>query len=87
MDADYTNNLVLLANTPTHAKSLLHSMEQAASGIGLYVNSDKTDFMGFYQGVISSLKYKPLKLVDQFIYIGSNISSTENDVNIHIGKA
>ena len=26
-------------------------------------------------------------LVDQFIYVGSNISSTEGDVNIYIGKA
>ena len=36
---------------------------------------------------ISSLINKSPKLVDQFIYLGSNISSTENDVNIHIDKA
>ena len=36
-------------------------------------------------GVIS-FNVKPLKLVDQFIYLGSNISSTESDVNIHIEK-
>ena len=30
---------------------------------------------------------KTLKLIDQFTYLGSNISSTESDVNIHIGKA
>ena len=35
---------------------------------------------------ISSLNDKPLKLVDQFIYLGSNISSTENYVNKCIGK-
>ena len=35
---------------------------------------------------ISSLNKKPLKLVDQFIYFGSNISSTESDVNRHISK-
>ena len=29
-------------------------------------------------GAISSLDVKPLKLVDQIIYLGSNISSTEN---------
>ena len=28
-----------------------------------------------------------LKLVDQFEYHGGNISSTENDINIRIGKA
>ena len=41
--------------------------------------------MGFKQdGSISSLNGKPLKLVDQFIYLNSNISSTENNVKIHI---
>ena len=34
----------------------------------------------------SPLNGKPLKLIDQFIYLGSNISSTESDINIHIGK-
>ena len=38
-------------------------------------------------GVISTLNVKPLKLVDQFIYLSSNISSTESDVNICMGKA
>ena len=41
MDADYTDDIALLANTPTQAKSLLHSLEQAAGGIGLYVNAAK----------------------------------------------
>ena len=39
------------------------------------------------EGAISTLSVKPLKLVDLFTYLGSNISSTESDVNIHIGKA
>ena len=46
-DADYADDLLLLANTPSQAKSLLHSLEQAARGIGLYVNLDKTEFMCF----------------------------------------
>ena len=33
---------------------------------------------------ISILNGKLLKLVHQFIYLGSNISSTKSDVNIHI---
>ena len=32
------------------------------------------------------LNSKALKLVDQFIYLGSNIPSTESNVNISIGK-
>ena len=34
-DADYAHSLALLANTPTQAESLLHSLEQAAWGITL----------------------------------------------------
>ena len=44
-NTDYADDLVLLANTPAQAESLLHSLEQTASGIGLYVNSDKTEFI------------------------------------------
>ena len=36
---------------------------------------------------ISSQNGKPVKLVDQFIYLGSNIAFTESDVIIRIGKA
>ena len=34
-DADYADDIALLANTPAQAETLLHSLEQAASGIGL----------------------------------------------------
>ena len=34
-----------------------------------------------------NLSSKPLKLVDQFTYLNSNISSTEGDVNIDLSKA
>ena len=65
---------------------MLHSLGLAARDIDLYMNS--TDFMYFIQnGVISILNGKPLKLVDHFTYLSSNISSTESDINIHIGKA
>ena len=38
-------------------------------------------------GVISILNDKASKLVDHFPYFGIKISSTENDVNIHIEKS
>ena len=83
----YADDLVFLANTPSQLESLLHSLEQTARGIRLYVNSDKTEFMCFIQNsAISLLNSKLLKLVDQFIYIGGNISSTKSDVNILIDK-
>ena len=37
-DVDYANDIALLANTPTQAESLLHSLEFAA--VGLHVNTD-----------------------------------------------
>ena len=36
-DADYADNIVLLANAPAEAEILLHSLERAAAGIGLHV--------------------------------------------------
>ena len=45
-DEDYTEDKALLLNAPTQAESLLHSLEQVAGGIGLYVNPDKMEYMG-----------------------------------------
>ena len=81
-DADYVNDIALLANTPVQAESLLHSLERAAGGIGLHGNIDKTEYICFNQrGDISKLKGAPLKLVDKFTNLGSSVSSTENDIN------
>ena len=67
MHADNTDDRMLHAHTPAQAKSLLHSLEQAAGGIGVYVNANKTDFMCFNQdGAISTWSSRPLKSVDKF---------------------
>ncbi len=50
------------------------------------MSSVKKEFRCFKQDdAISTLNDKPLKLVDHFTYLGSNISSTESDANIHVG--
>ena len=83
MYAVYTDEIVLLATTPTQAESLLHSLEQAAGDIGLYMNADKMEYMYFNQkGDISTLNCSSLKLVDKFTYLGISVSSTENDINM-----
>ena len=82
-DADYTDDLVFLVSTPVSAKSLLHNLEQTATGIGLYMNSNNTEFMLFKQDcAASSFNGKPLKSVYQFIYLGCNISSIKSNVTI-----
>ena len=87
MDTNYADDIALLANTPTQAQSLLHSLEWAADSIGLHVNADKTEFMCINQrGKISTLNGRSLKLVDKFTYLGSSISSTENDINTQLAR-
>ena len=87
-DADYADDIAILANTPDRAETLLHSLERAAAGIGLYVNAHKTEYMCYNQmGDISTLDGTPLKLVDKFIYLGSSVASTEKDIDTSLTKA
>ena len=87
-DADYADDIVLLANTPNQAETLLHSLERAAVGIGLHVNAHETEFMCFNQkGDISTLDGTSLKLVDKFTYLGSSVSSTKKDIDTWLMKS
>ena len=85
--SDYADDPVLLKKNLLNPNLCYHSLEQAASCFGLYLSSEKTEIICLNQdGVISSLNGKPLKLVDKFIYLGGDISSTKNDINIDIGR-
>ena len=70
-DADYADDIVLLTNTPTQARPLLLSLE----------------YMCFNQKRDFSLNSGSLKLEDKFMYLRSNISSTEKDINMQLAKA
>ena len=84
-NADY---IALLANAPTQAKTLLHSLKRAAAGIGIHVNAHKTEYMCFNQtGNISTLNGSSLKLIDKFTYLGSSVSSTKTDIDTWLAKA
>ena len=86
-DADYAEDIAILANTPNKAETLLHSLERAATGIGLHVNAHKTEYMCFNQiGDISTLDGTSLKPVDKFTYQGSSVSSTEKDIDTRLTK-
>ena len=50
-DADYTDDIAIMANAPAQVETLLHSLERAAAGIGLHVNAHKTEYMCFNQTV------------------------------------
>ena len=85
-DTNYANDIAILANAPTQAERLQHSLERAT--IGLHVNAHKTEYICFNQtGDISTLGSSSLKLVDKFTYQGSSVSSTEKDINTWLAKA
>ena len=98
-DADYADDIALLANTPNQAKILLHSLERAATSIGLHVNAHKTEYMCSQHmsnvacliknqtGDIFTLDGTSLKLVDKLTYLGRSVSSTEKDIDTRITKA
>ena len=77
-DADYADDIALLANTPNQDETL----ERAAAGIGLHVNAHKTEYKCYNQtGDISTLDGTSLKLVEKFTSLGSSVSSTEKDID------
>ena len=87
-DADYVDDISLLAKAPAQAENLPRSLERTAAAIGLHVNAHKTEYMWFNQtGDISTLNSCSLKLVDKFTYLGSCVSSTEIDINMRLAKA
>ena len=87
-DADYADDIAILANIPDQAETLLHSLERAAADIGLYVNAHKTEYMCYNQtGDISTLDGTSLKLVDELTYLGSSGSSTKKDIDTRLTKA
>ena len=82
---------MIVANTPNQAETLLHSLERAAVGIGLYVSAHKTEYVCYNQtGEISTLDGTPLKLVDTFTYLGSsdriNQKGHRHEVNESMGS-
>ena len=81
-DADYTDDIAILANTPHRTETRLHGLERTAAGIGLHVNAHKTEYMCFNLTYdLSTLDGTSLKLVDKFTYLGSSVSSTEKDID------
>ena len=85
-DADYADNIALLANASTQTETLLHSLERAAASIGLHVNA--WNICTLYQtDDISTLNSSSLKIVNKFTYLGSSVSSTKTDINTQLAKA
>ena len=86
-DADYADDITLLANASAQAEILLHNLEWAGACIGLHVNAHRTEYMCFNKtGDIFTRNGSFLKLIDKFTYRGSSVSSTETDINTRLTK-
>ena len=75
-DANYTDDLAFLANTPVQAESQLHSLKKATEAIGLYMNGNKRFYVLIKKKTISTWNG-----------LCSNVSFTETNANIGQEKA
>ncbi len=88
-DADFADDLALLADNSNDAEKLLILLEEAAEAVGLRVNYGKTNFMAFLESG-SSVKGKSgdeLEAVSDFKYLGSWLASSSTDMKIRIAQA
>ncbi len=89
-DADFADDLALLTNTIAEAQKFLHDLEGAANSVGLHLNELKTKYMSLNchtDCLITSKSGEEIKAVDDFIYLGSWIRSSEHDFNVRKAKA
>ena len=84
-DADYTDDIAILPNTPKQAKHYCILRNKPPQALASMSIAHKTECMCFNQtGDISPLDRSSLKLVDKFTYLGSRVSSTEKDIDTRL---
>ena len=89
-DADFADDIALLADNLTNAQNLLSALESAANSTGLYLNETKTECMPINirnRIEVKTLSNNILKCVDDYKYLGSHIINSEKDFNIRKGLA
>ena len=91
-DTDFADDLALITDSVAEAQKFLDSLEQAASSIGLHLNDDKTKYMEINvkdndNNSITAASGESIKLVQDFVYLGSRMSSSEKDFMVRKAKA
>ena len=90
-DTDFADDIALISNSLVNAQCLLQSLEQASNCVGLYLNESKTEYVNKCISdsdfVIKSLNNTLLKMVSDYVYLGSYISSSEKDFMARKGMA
>jgi len=91
-DLDFADDAVLFESDAKMLQELTTAVEQAASKVGLCVNSNKCRVMvsGGWEGSADIYASgATIETVENFCYLGSYMSTTGNcdqDVNVRIGK-
>lgn len=63
INIDYANDLAITADTITNATVLQHNLQNADNDVVLYVNSTKTEFIGFnQQNIIQTISGESINL-------------------------
>ncbi|CAH2244913.1 jg7867 [Pararge aegeria aegeria] len=87
----YADDTTLLAASETEMTSLLDRMEQISNAMGLFINRSKTRAMVVDRvGRLELTGSLNLEIVENFIYLGSNISATgscETEIRRRIAKS
>jgi hypothetical protein len=80
-DLEYAYDIALLADSTEQLNSQLEALRREASKVGLKINEEKTEAMLFNQpyNAQALIEGIALKTVDEFKYLGSHMSSSEND--------
>ena len=89
-DADFADDIALLADNLANAQALLSALESAANCTGLYLNETKTECLPINirnRIELKTLANNILKYVDDYKYLGSHIINSEKDFNTRKGMA
>ena len=87
-DADYADDLVIFADSSRNAEKLLNVLEESGKTVGLKVNIKKMQHININSNkTVKSIDGEVLKNVDNFIYLGSEIESTDKEIKIIIAKS
>ena len=80
-DLDFADDIALVSDLVTNAEALLHSVEDAASLVGLHCNETKTEVISSTpNNSFRSLAGNSIKQVEDFKYLGSFVMNSEKDM-------
>ena len=90
-DTEFADDLAIITNTIEEAQQLLLSIESAAASVGLNINESKTQYLTANReedgSTITSRSGQVLEKVEDFVYLGAWIATTEHDFRVRKAKA